>query len=135
MVCEKIIYCFAFLSCFSLPARLNCCPGIADSGIDLASCYFADPAYAAAHGGRAAPFFDLNAAADSTPRAPTADDRTHRKVVQYVWLGDTTDDALGHGTHTAGSLAGRALADALSPSGIPEPHPSAANDGRQCSLK
>jgi hypothetical protein len=88
--------------------------GIADSGLDLRSCYFNDPSYVVSHGGQLGPFFDLRHAVNSAARAPSADDMTHRKVIQYVWLGDTTDNTFGHGTHTSGSLAGQAQTDSTS---------------------
>lgn len=65
--------------------------GMGDSGIDMRSCYFADPA---------APFAP----------APGADEwanPNHRKVVYYWGLADETfRDLVGHGTHTSGSVAG-----------------------------
>jgi hypothetical protein len=84
--------------------------GIADSGLDMQSCFFGDSAWTQAHSGRLAPVTDLSVrGADLKARAPTADDRTHRKVIQYVTIADSTDNAFGHGTHTGGSLAGSAL--------------------------
>lgn len=60
--------------------------GLADSGLDMTHCFFYDPASPAA--------------------GPT-----HRKVhAYYVMPGaDESDDPAGHGTHTAGSLAGDPL--------------------------
>lgn len=65
--------------------------GIGDSGIDMKSCFFADPAV---------PF-----------EAPTGSrewaNPAHRKVVYYWGMADETfRDLVGHGTHTSGSIAG-----------------------------
>lgn len=65
--------------------------GIGDSGIDMHSCFFNDPA---------------------NPFSPPTDGDTwsnpnHRKVVMYWGLADSNfKDLVGHGTHTSGSLAG-----------------------------
>ena len=69
--------------------------GIADTGVDSGSCYFYDSS------GRVTPV--------STNTNPAPFDLTKRKIVQYVYLagtGDTGDTAGGHGTHTAGTVAG-----------------------------
>lgn len=66
--------------------------GIGDSGIDMHSCFFRDPAV---------PF---TVPSDGTRewRAPE-----HRKVVYYWGLADPRfQDLVGHGTHTSGSVAG-----------------------------
>lgn len=66
--------------------------GIGDSGIDMHSCFFSDPQV---------PFV-----------APPQQgmewaNPLHRKVVYYWGLGDDRyRDLVGHGTHTAGSIAG-----------------------------
>lgn len=65
--------------------------GIGDSGIDMDSCFFNDPAV---------PF------AAPTAGKEWANDQ-HRKVVYYWGLADDAfRDLVGHGTHTAGSIAG-----------------------------
>jgi subtilisin family serine protease len=73
--------------------------GIGDSGIDMNSCYFRDPA---------------------NPFNPSPDSKewispNHRKVVYYYGIADTTfRDQVGHGTHTSGSLVGEDPADPTS---------------------
>ena len=70
--------------------------GVADTGLDDSSCFLAD-----------------DSGAYSNPRT----DRTgkvqslRRKVVQYVAYADDVDHEGGHGTHVAGSIAGRSLSD------------------------
>ena len=84
--------------------------GIVDSGIDLTSCFFYDPDYVAKHSGRLAPFFSMNRNLNAPAKTPTSDDMTHRKVIQYIALGDESDESrLGHGTHTSGAVAGKSL--------------------------
>jgi subtilisin family serine protease len=41
---------------------------------------------------------------------------TRRKVVQYVSLGDDSDETKGHGTHVAGTAAGQRASDGISES-------------------
>lgn len=38
---------------------------------------------------------------------------TRRKVVQYVSLGDDSDEMKGHGTHVAGTAAGKRATDGI----------------------
>ena len=65
--------------------------GIADTGLDLSSCYFHDPAHPP-------PFDTFNPA--------------HRKVVSYWTVsGDRLESSEGHGTHVSGSTLGYALND------------------------
>lgn len=65
--------------------------GIGDSGIDMHSCFFSDP---------------------QVPFVPPTNSKewssdTHRKVVYYWGMADEYfQDLVGHGTHTAGSIAG-----------------------------
>jgi hypothetical protein len=65
--------------------------GIGDSGIDMDSCFFSDPAV---------PFVPPVGSKEwANPQ--------HRKVVYYWGLADDTfKDLVGHGTHTSGSVAG-----------------------------
>lgn len=65
---------------------------IADTGVDVNSCYFADAR------GRVKP---------STANAPVIDP-SFRKVIGYITnpCGDTVDTGGGHGTHVAGTVAG-----------------------------
>lgn len=63
---------------------------VADTGVDLKSCYFDNPT------GNVAP----------TTWEVGAFDRTRRKVVQLVAGVDAVDVSAGHGTHCAGSAAG-----------------------------
>jgi len=68
---------------------------VADTGVDAASCYFADT------GGTVTPS-DINS---GTPNV----DSSKRKIISYVYAGsqgDETDGPDGHGTHVAGSIAG-----------------------------
>jgi subtilisin family serine protease len=69
--------------------------GEADSGIDDLSCFF------------------INDDGTQTPRS-TADNPTvypdRRKVIQYVAYADSRDDPDGHGSHVAGSIAGKCIA-------------------------
>ncbi|KAF6265943.1 hypothetical protein COO60DRAFT_1697601 [Scenedesmus sp. NREL 46B-D3] len=73
--------------------------GIGDSGIDMNSCFFRDPA---------------------NPFNPPTDGKewispNHRKVVYYYGIADTTfRDQVGHGTHTGGSIVGEDAADPTS---------------------
>ncbi|KAL0238946.1 hypothetical protein PCE1_004637 [Barthelona sp. PCE] len=62
--------------------------GIADSGIDLNSCFFHDPNHEV-------PVGNIN--------------MEHRKVVAYFSFGDQDDYKDGHGTHVAATIAGKAL--------------------------
>jgi hypothetical protein len=68
---------------------------IADTGIDVFSCYFYDP------DGQVKP---------SLPNAPIFD-QNRRKVIGYIYnsCGDQTDTDGGHGTHVAGTVAGSIL--------------------------
>ncbi|KAG2491466.1 hypothetical protein HYH03_010251 [Edaphochlamys debaryana] len=84
--------------------------GTGDTGVDLSHCNFIDPAW---------PLPSLREALGASPQAggrlrwvlPG-----HRKVVQYVlpynaglrFFGDSSGFNSGHGTHTAGSIAGAA---------------------------
>lgn len=65
--------------------------GLGDSGIDMNSCFFSDPQV---------PFVAPSSSKEwINPQ--------HRKVVYYWGLADETfRDLVGHGTHTAGSIAG-----------------------------
>ena len=62
---------------------------ISDSGLDVDNCYFND-----------------NSGSVTADTEGTVD-LSRRKVVQYYAFADDTDTELGHGTHTAGTLAGR----------------------------
>ncbi|CAE7553711.1 tagC, partial [Symbiodinium microadriaticum] len=66
--------------------------GIADTGLDVHSCYFSGQSgeTAVSISSSSSPFTDLS----------------KRKVVQYVADADDTDGAAGHGTHVVGTLAG-----------------------------
>ena len=64
--------------------------GIADTGIDEKSCYFRDSKGFVPRSSALTPYTDLG----------------RRKIVQYISFGSGGDDASGHGTHVAGSVAG-----------------------------
>jgi subtilisin family serine protease len=81
--------------------------GVGDSGLDMDSCFFFDPAVSFAAG------------IQDSPAGKVFASDTHRKVAYYRGRADTTMlDTVGHGTHTSGTLAGAALgaaSDADSP--------------------
>ena len=61
--------------------------GVADTGLDMQSCYFIDP---------------------SAPVPYNTVSKKHRKVVTYITYQDMVDDSTnGHGTHVSGSLLGK----------------------------
>lgn len=66
--------------------------GVADTGLDTASC-----------------FFSASSGATGVTRSPSSSptfDLSQSKVVQYVAFVDGGDEVGGHGTHVAGSIAG-----------------------------
>ena len=71
--------------------------GIGDSGIDVASCYFNDPAV---------PFVPSALPVDPATRSRVFASAAHRKIAFYLGAGGDALDNVGHGTHTSGSLAG-----------------------------
>eukprot|EP00475_Leptophrys_vorax_P024041 TRINITY_DN3309_c0_g1_i1.p1 TRINITY_DN3309_c0_g1~~TRINITY_DN3309_c0_g1_i1.p1 ORF type:complete len:929 (+),score=229.10 TRINITY_DN3309_c0_g1_i1:412-2787(+) len=84
--------------------------GVADSGVDYRSCFFADTLSATP----AAPNF-VNAVNAPTSTALAASvTRSKRKIVQYVVFADNNDEnpmLEGHGTHVSGSLVGYPVLD------------------------
>ncbi len=66
--------------------------GVADTGLDMKSCYFNDPTG------------NVNPSLYSAPIT----DASRRKVVQYCYTtsSDAFDLVTGHGTHTCGTAAG-----------------------------
>ena len=86
--------------------------GVGDSGVDVGSCYFYDPKV------------DFMAGIKRTPRGTAVfESDAHRKIALYVGLADTSD-AVGHGTHTAGTIAGSRF-DADEPDGATGMAPAA----------
>lgn len=74
--------------------------GMGDSGLAYDSCYFSDPAV------------DIDSnwkPLEDYPDVMAFIDLSHRKIVQYIAAADSRD-AIGHGTHCAGSIAGQPLA-------------------------
>jgi len=69
--------------------------GVADSGIDLYSCYFLGPS-------DPVQMTDRN----NWLNGALVTDLTQRKVVQYVAYADSYDDVGGHGTHVCGTVSG-----------------------------
>lgn len=67
--------------------------GQGDSGLDYQHCYFVDPAV------------DWQSGITLIDRVRTFSSETHRKIRLYRAISDFSDDN-GHGTHTAGTLAG-----------------------------
>lgn len=65
--------------------------GIADSGVNDLSCFFADDSND----------YDTH----SIIRSWTTQ-KLRRKIIQYIPYADSVDDEGGHGTHTCGTLAG-----------------------------
>ncbi|CAM9326926.1 unnamed protein product [Chrysoparadoxa australica] len=65
--------------------------GVADTGVDIRHCQFAD---------------EDEAAVEPSDWFDPVTDLDARKVVQYIKFADDIDEADGHGTHVAGTLAG-----------------------------
>ena len=82
---------------------------VADTGLDIYSCYFYDPQ---GH----VPFSDI--------KSPVIDTK-YRKVVMYAYgsSSDTSDEAGGHGTHVSGTVTG-CIAGADITSGVEQVHTS-----------
>ena len=93
---------------------------VADSGLDLMSCYFHDSKTSFQYQVYRPTTSAVNLRRHLLTR-PTSDkeDRelqqvntvlnpTHRKVVQYIMYADSSDDEDAHGTHVCGSIAGQA---------------------------
>jgi subtilisin family serine protease len=79
--------------------------GMADSGINLDQCFMKDP-------NSAIPFQEYPTnEEETTSRVPPPSN--HRKIVQYVSFGDQEEDASGHGTHIATSIAGKLHQDSI----------------------
>lgn len=75
--------------------------GIGDSGLDYNHCFFADPEV------------EWSANIEIVGRVSTFTSTTHRKIRLYRAFSDFRDDN-GHGTHTAGTLAGIPYGNTLS---------------------
>ena len=78
---------------------------IADSGLDIGSCYFNDP--------RVVQVYDDIKTPDITSQPGS------RKVIQYTFSdsGDITDVIAGHGTHASGTMLGSVVnSDLTTPS-------------------
>jgi subtilisin family serine protease len=78
--------------------------GVADTGLDVNSCFFKDP--------------ERDPVSSSSWAIPTTDLK-QRKVVQYIAYADESDVTSGHGTHVSGTLAGSSIsADAADYNGV-----------------
>lgn len=78
--------------------------GTGDTGIDFNSCFFQQPGINIATSLSRARLGDIDALVYDNPQ--------HRKIVYFAGLvGQDVRDSSGHGTHTAGTLAGRRLGD------------------------
>jgi hypothetical protein len=85
---------------------------VADTGLEHAMCFFADPAHAVIPQSVA-------------PPAPLALQLDHRKILAYNAphpAALATDDSFRHGTHTAGSVAGDSLAHPAGPAAAGHDH-------------
>ncbi|KAK9815878.1 hypothetical protein WJX72_011193 [[Myrmecia] bisecta] len=69
--------------------------GGGDSGVDVKNCYFNDPKVS----------FSSGLSTDFSSGIVSFQSTSHRKLVLYRELGDSTDNN-GHGTHTMGTLTG-----------------------------
>ena len=72
---------------------------IADTGLDVNSCYFSDP----------------NTKVIFSPITSPIYTNSARKIIQYAYVsnyGDMSDDIDGHGTHVTGTMVGSVTTDA-----------------------
>eukprot|EP00588_Corethron_pennatum_P009085 CAMPEP_0194270124 /NCGR_PEP_ID=MMETSP0169-20130528/4172_1 /TAXON_ID=218684 /ORGANISM="Corethron pennatum, Strain L29A3" /LENGTH=884 /DNA_ID=CAMNT_0039012057 /DNA_START=1 /DNA_END=2656 /DNA_ORIENTATION=+ len=76
---------------------------VSDTGLDTGSCYFRDENH------------DTSLQKNDVPV-----DYKHRKVIQYISYADGSDESGGHGTHVAGSIAGKSIEGSDVANGIAE---------------
>jgi len=93
--------------------------GIADSGLNDLSCFFLD---------------DSNAYSGIVTNRTGVLEPLRRKVIQYSFSGDVSDDEGGHGTHVAGTAVGFSSGESSANNGIAPAAKVAFFDVGECQL-